>query len=423
MKVSIILIGSRGDIQPSVPFGVGLKKAGYDVTLVTHQAFETLICDAGLNFSAMRTDIREIVKSDAGKRAMSGINPIRKMQTFTEILKPHLKAIMMDCWNACQDTDVILYNGLFAGLIGSMIAKDLNIPHIAANVMPSSPTGAFPRYTLTTRNLGQILNRATYPIASLLPRFFLWPAYYNIANEWRQEDASLPPLSPNYWQQWKTDNHPIMYTFSPHVIPKPSDWGDHIEITGYWFMDAPSDWEPPAELVNFIESGPRPIYVGFSSMSSKDPEKITSIVLQSLERTKQRAVLCSGWGGLHSTDVPDSIFFCDFVPHDWLFPRMAAVIHQGGCGSTGSGLRAGVPSIVVPFIEDQPFWGHRVAKLGAGPRPIPIKEFSVERLSAAIIEATTDKEMQRRAAMIGEKIQSEDGVANAVTFMNRYLSK
>ncbi len=214
---------------------------------------------------------------------------------------------------------------------------------------------------------------------------------------------------------------PTLYGFSPNVIPKPSDWGDHIEITGYYFLKD-SAWQAPIGLTDFLEAGSPPIYLGFGSMNTRNPEQTTDIVLEALARTKQRGLIVTGWGGLRKSDLPESVFKIEYAPHEWLLPRTAAIVHHGGAGTTGASLRAGVPTIVVPFFYDQPFWGHRVAELGVGPKPIPRKLLSVERLAAAITTAVTDKEMQKRARILGKRIQAEDGVGHAVEFINHSLS-
>jgi UDP:flavonoid glycosyltransferase YjiC (YdhE family) len=192
-------------------------------------------------------------------------------------------------------------------------------------------------------------------------------------------------------------------------------------VTGFWFLNEPTDWTPPAGLMDFLNAGAPPIYIGFGSMGNRKPEDVTQIVLQALEQTKQRAIVASGWGGLSRQQMPNSIYMVDSIPHAWLFPRVAAVVHHGGVGTTAAGLRAGVPSILVPFFGDQPFWGQRVAALGVGPQPIPRKQLSADRLAQAIRIAVTDSTMQQRAAELGKKIQAEDGVARAVKVVSNLM--
>jgi UDP:flavonoid glycosyltransferase YjiC (YdhE family) len=206
----------------------------------------------------------------------------------------------------------------------------------------------------------------------------------------------------------------VLYGFSPAVIAKPPDWGPRIHVTGYWFLDAAAAWRPPADLVAFLDEDPPPVYVGFGSMVNREPEATTALVLEALRQAQVRAVLVSGWGGLSPGDLPPTVYMLEAIPHAWLFPRVAAVVHHGGAGTTAAGLRAGVPSLIVPFFGDQFFWGARVAALGVGPPPIPRKELTVARLAQALQEVRGDEAMRRRAAMLGATIRSEDGVARAV---------
>lgn len=224
------------------------------------------------------------------------------------------------------------------------------------------------------------------------------------------------------YQSNRTLGLPVLYGFSPSVVPKPSDWDADVHVTGYWFLDSSEGWSPPDELEGFLMSGPPPVYIGFGSMGNRKPQETADLVVRALERCNQRAVLLSGWGGMQSEDLPDSMFMIDSIPHTWLFPRMAAIVHHGGAGTTAAGLRAGVPSIVVPFFGDQPFWGQRVMELGVGPAPVPRKSLTVERLASAIEKAVSDQEMHLRAAQLGEKIRAEDGVARAVEIIQRTSS-
>jgi sterol 3beta-glucosyltransferase len=190
-------------------------------------------------------------------------------------------------------------------------------------------------------------------------------------------------------------------------------------VTGYWHLPAPADWAPSQALEDFLAGDEPVVSVGFGSMTSEDPEAVTALALGAARDAGVRAVLLSGWGGLGTLPQEGDVFLADAVPHDWLFPRMAAVVHHGGAGTTGAAIRAGVPAAVVPFSVDQPFWASRVAALGVGPKPIPRKRLTRERLADALSRAVADQPMRERAARLGEKIRAEDGVANAVERFGR----
>jgi UDP:flavonoid glycosyltransferase YjiC (YdhE family) len=214
---------------------------------------------------------------------------------------------------------------------------------------------------------------------------------------------------------------PFLYGYSPAVIPTPSRWPVQRAVGGYWFLEDSLEWRPDPRISDFLQQGPAPLYVGFGSMTSGDPAAMTRIILEAVRRTDQRAVLSTGWGGLHAEDLPPTVLPIGFVPHDWLFARVSMAIHHGGAGTTAAVLKAGAPSIVVPFFADQFFWGKRICDLGLGPKPIPHKELSVESLEKAIKTVLEDSSMTDKAKEIGQAIRTEDGVASAVAAVNDYL--
>jgi UDP:flavonoid glycosyltransferase YjiC (YdhE family) len=196
-----------------------------------------------------------------------------------------------------------------------------------------------------------------------------------------------------------------------------------VHVTGYFFLDSETDWQPSSELKAFLEAGNPPVYIGFGSMAGSNPEELARLVSQALASSGQRGLLLTGWGGLSADLVPDNVFVVDSVPHSWLFPRMAAVVHHGGAGTTAEGLRAGVPTVVIPFVFDQPFWGARIKALGFGPDPVPLKKLTADRLANAITIAVTDPAIRQRARSCGEAIRAEDGTGNAVKIIKQYLGE
>ena len=210
--------------------------------------------------------------------------------------------------------------------------------------------------------------------------------------------------------------------FSEHVVPRPADWGPNVHVTGYWFPEE-EGWLPPEDLCRFIDAGSPPVFIGFGSMPVRKPEETTALLLEAIARSGVRAVLHRGWAGVGGEAPPESVFQIDYAPYGWLFPRMAAIVHHGGSGTTAAALHAGVPSIVVPFLFDQFYWGRRVADLGVGPRPIPFKQLTAEGLAEAMRVATTDPAMRERATALGAKIGAEDGLRAAVDVIHRVLDE
>jgi len=213
---------------------------------------------------------------------------------------------------------------------------------------------------------------------------------------------------------------PILYAYSPSVLPKPSDWGAGVHVTGYWFSDAEGNWPPQDDLLHFLDSGPPPVYVGFGSTVSDAPSRLARIAIHALEMAGTRGILGMDLGGVRKEELPSTIFPVSDIPHSWLFPRMAAIVHHGGAG-TGAGLRSGVPNVVVPFTSDQPFWARRVHQLGAGPEPLPARCLTSERLAAAIRTASHHEEMRRASSLLSVRINAERGVDRAVEIILREL--
>lgn len=222
----------------------------------------------------------------------------------------------------------------------------------------------------------------------------------------------LPEAPPARW------GLPTLYGFSPAVVPPPADWPPTAHVTGYWTAPAP-EWTPPAPLTAFLDAGAPPVYLGFGSMPDADPAAATGMLLGGLRRAGRRGVLLSGWSGLAPSDSTDDVLVVGEVPHAWLFPRVAAVLHHGGAGTTAAGLLAGAPTVVVPFFADQFFWGRRVAALGAGPRPVPRERLTAERVAAALSAAVDDPRFGRAARRLAERLRAEDGVAAAVRVLEQ----
>ena len=418
MRITILTLGSQGDVQPYIVLGAALKDAGYDVRLATHANFEGIARAQGLEFFLLEGNPREMIETEAGQALMeTGPNIVTHVRQVKSMANTMIQQVLSDSWKACQGTDAIIHSAF--GFGGFYIAKKLGVPSIAAYIMPFTRTRTFPSVTMPQFRLGGFYNWYSHIFFEQL----FWQTFRSSIEKWIQESLGLP--RPSFMGDFGTMHkrgYPIVYGYSPTVVPKPPDWGERIHVTGYWFLERQTDWQPPPDLVDFLQSGPPPVYVGFGSMSNRNPEEVTEIVLKALERCKQRGILLTGWGGLSKSELPAYVYRIESIPFDWLFPQMAAVVHHGGAGTTAACLRAGIPSIIVPFFADQPFWGERVYRLGAGPKPIPRKQLTAERLAGAINTVLGDRRMRKQAEAVGERIRAEDGVARAVDAIRSYLS-
>jgi sterol 3beta-glucosyltransferase len=412
MRIAIIASGSRGDVEPYVALGQGLTKAGHAVRLITHEDFETLVASGGVEFWPVDGSVKEVAESSAMREQLEGGNFVSILRQMAVEAERGAVALAKGALAACQGMELIVagLGGLFVGLA---LGEKLNRPLLQAYYIPFTPTRAYPSFMAPKLPpwLGQVVNRPSYGLA----RQMIWQAFRRADRVMRQEVLGIRP-SP-FWGPYDsacTRGFPILYGYSPAVIPPPADWGPDIHVTGYWFLDTAAEWTPPPTLDAFLRAGPPPVYVGFGSMSSRDPQQTAEMVLSAARLAGQRAVIHAGWGGMQATNLPDSVMLIESVPFSWLFPRVTAVVHHGGAGTTAAAFRAGVPSVVVPFFADQPYWGRRVAELGVGPEPLPRRGLTGRRLADAISIAVTDPLMRQRAAVLGAQIRAEDGVARAV---------
>jgi len=414
MRIVIIAPGSQGDVQPFLALGKGLIKAGNTVRLVTNQNHKEQVQSHGIEFWPIEVNTEDIIRSEKMQDALESGKLLTSMARMGKELKQHAELFAQRGLAACQGMDMLMVgiSGLFTG---HSLAEKLEIPFVQAYNIPFTTTKAFPG-TLLPRYPSWL---GSYRVSHRITQQIVWQAYRPTDKVVREQVLELPK-SP-FFGPFKSEtlkNGPIIYGISPSIIARPEDWADNIHITGFWLLDPPDKWTPSTELTNFLQDGPAPLYIGFGSMSSRKPEETANLVLQTLRETNQRAIVFSGWGGLSKANLPDSVLMVNSVPHSWLFPRVQAVIHHGGAGTTAAGLNAGVPSIIVPFHGDQPYWGHLIASLGVGPKPIPRKKLSSTRLAKAIQEVQSNLEMSERAANLGSKIRTENGIGRAIEIIS-----
>ena len=396
----MIALGSTGDVLPYTALGKGLKAAGCQVRFLTFEKFETTVRMMGLDFYPVSGDPSKLV-------AQGGTNIFSMARSFGSIAKEYTGSFSSP---HLLKTDLVI-NQLPGGMFGYDIAEKAGVPMVIAAVIPLVSTDQFPMLGFPDLAIPGF-NRLTYKLAE----FAAWGIVGKEINRWRTEVLSLPGI--RLKDYFNATNRLIIKGFSPLVVERPPEWGDHVRISGYWFPEDPR-WKPPQSLLDFLAAGPAPVYISFGSMPVKDPEKTTRIILDALQETGQRGILGAGWGEIGNVPVPKTVFQVEYVPHSWLFPQMAMVIHHGGSGTTGNGLRSGVPSCAVPLGFDQAYWGKRIAALGAGPEPLPFSKLSVEKLARIIKQGVQDQSMRRIAAEVGRKISAENGVAEAVKLIMR----
>jgi UDP:flavonoid glycosyltransferase YjiC (YdhE family) len=407
MHICILSVGTRGDVQPYIALGKGLQTAGHQVQLATLGVFEPMVRGYGLDFVLFEESPLSFVE----RVIASSSNGVQRMLQTRRILMTMMEHLLEDAWHAVQGADLIITSNLLI-YPGYAFSERLGIPSIGTFLVPYLRTRAFPNPAFCSGRhaFGGRGNLLTYDLFNE----GLWQLYRGSMNRQRQRFGLSPLPRWGMARQMLREHYPFLCAYSPLVVPRPADWGANIHVTSYWFLDAPASWQPPDALLAFLEAGPPPVYIGLGSMKTRHPAATTELMVQALAQSGQRGLLLTSSSGVNETEIPDEVFTLTEAPHDWLFPRMAAVVHHGGAGTTAAGLRAGVPTMITPIYGDQFFWGQHIARLGVGPPPIPQKHLTVERLAAALRLATSDQAMQERARAVGQHLREEDGIAQAV---------
>ncbi|MGK5685284.1 glycosyltransferase [Actinoplanes sp. URMC 104] len=407
MRIAIMAVGSRGDVVPYVGLGVRLEQAGHEVTVATHAVFEKLVTGHGLGYALLPLDTREELSAAAGGGPMAGILAVNRSVAAQAL--PLARAMV----EAARPADVLLLTP--AGWIGGHVAEGLRLPSMGAYLQPMTPTREFPPSTVTTRSLGARGNRAAARAVLELGQ-----VPYRRAVRAIRAELGLPPVGHRTWlRNLDASGWPICYGYSASVVPQPADWPSSCTTVGYWWAAPEPGFTPSEELAAFLAAGPPPVYVGFGSMPAADGEALSELVAQAVRRAGVRAVVSEGWAGLHASG--DDILTVAEVPHEWLFPRMAAVVHHAGAGTTAAGLRAGVPAVPVPLMVDQPFWARRLQALGAAPDAIPFRRLTADRLAAGLTRAVHDPSYRRRAGQVAAGLAAEDGAAGVLRVLERLM--
>ncbi|KAK6118783.1 hypothetical protein DH2020_047474 [Rehmannia glutinosa] len=389
LKIAVLVVGTRGDVQPFLAVARRLQEYGHRVRLATHSNFRGFVKSAGVEFYPLGGD----------PRVLAGCKSMHRTGSITG--EPFR-------------AQAIIANPPAYG--HAHVAEALGVPLHIFFTMPWTPTYAFPH------PLARVPQSAGYWLSYILVDLLIWWGIRGHINDFRKNKLKLAPIAYFSTYHGSISHLPTGYMWSPHVVPMPSDWGPLVDVVGYCFLNLGSKYQPPEEFVQWIQKGSQPIYIGFGSMPLEDSHKTTDIILEALKNTGQRGIIDRGWGelGTHS-DIPDNVFHLVDCPHDWLFPQCSAVVHHGGAGTTATGLKAGCPTTIVPFFGDQFFWGERIYQKGLGPAPIPISQLSVESLSEAIKFMLQPEVCKISAMEIAVCIQNEDGVGAAVDAFHRHL--
>ncbi|MGW2337779.1 glycosyltransferase [Streptomyces sp. NPDC001685] len=391
MRILIAAAGSRGDVAPYTGLGAGLREAGHEVAVAAPGSFAALVREAGLGFRGLPGRPAAAGGAD-GNRAL-----MRTAAAFvTELGQGFADAVD-------PRTDLLLLSATTAPL-GLHLAEALGVPAIGVFLQPTAPTGDFPPTVLGSRSLGRTGNR-------LAGRFALrmTDRVYAEAVASLRRRLGLPPLTPAAMRGRREKAHwRVLHGFSTALVPRPSDWRDGLDVTGTWWPYVAPHRRLPAEVEDFLAAGPRPVFVGFGSMAGGQGERLGALVGGALRRAGLRAVVQAGSADL-AADGDDVLNVGD-LPHALLFPRVAAVVHHAGAGTSAAALRAGAPSVPVPVTADQPFWAARLAATGAATEPVAFAGLTEERLAGALERVVRQQSYARAASVAARHMATEDGV-------------
>ena len=414
LRIVIVTLGSRGDVQPFLNLGIGLREAGHDVQVATAENFKDLVKEQGLNFIPLRGDIKKMLSSPEGRQFFKSKNPITFVHRMKRASTELLQTMQDDILKALDGADACVFSYLCGPVLD--VAEKTGLPCFLGILNPVLATSEYPNFAVTLKNLGPHLNLLTYDLL----QFIMWIAFGSIRDRWRKESLGLPkgPI----FRRIEKQQIPVLAAYSSYVVPKPADWPEQAWVTGYWHKKVRDDWQPPRELENFLASGSPPVCVTFGSMIDNEKDRIVRLIKKTLENEGLRGILVAGWSGIGKTEEGNNNFYyLESIPYDWLFPQVTAVVHHGGAGTLAATLRAGVPSIVIPFVADQPFWAQQVYKLGVAPKPIKRSALNEKRLSYALRIAVNDKALRKKARELGVLIRGEDGIATAIDIIYQHL--
>ncbi|KAF3402600.1 Sterol 3-beta-glucosyltransferase UGT80B1 [Talaromyces pinophilus] len=418
LNIVIQIVGSRGDVQPFLALGRELQAEGHRVRIATHDVFRDFVTEAGFEFFPIGGDPSSLM---AYMVKNPGIVPKFETIMSGEISKKRKMVYRMleGCWRSCIEPDpennipfvaeaIIANPPSFAHV---HCAQALGIPIHLMFTMPWSPTRAFPHPLANIERTDADLMTTNY-LSYGLVELLTWQGLSSVINGWRRKSLNLDPV-PTLTGSSIAEalQIPFTYCWSPAFVAKPQDWGNYIDVCGFFFREEPA-YTPDDELHDFLSSGPPPVYIGFGSIVMDDAEKMTAILLAAVRACGVRAIISRGWSKLGSGQQDPNVMFLGDCPHEWLFKHVSCVVHHGGAGTTACGLLNGRPTTIVPFFGDQAFWGQMIAAARAGPSPIHHKSLNQNNLAEAIRYCLTP-EAVNAAAEISRKMKAENGIQAA----------
>lgn len=416
MKVCIFTLGSRGDVQPYIALSKELIRQGHCAVICTGESFRDLVEKNGIEFYRTESDLMAFADTEDGKAILEA--PLKNWKLAVkyskELLNPAYRKTLDDFYFAAGDADIIVYHPKALGAVD--ISRYYGIPCVSIPPVPITyPISEFPMLALTRKNLGSMMNKFSYQINMMAEQ-----SQISEINDFREKTLKLPKRKAGiYTYNDGTKEIPIIYPISRYLFPDVRSWDGHVFLTGFFYLENEERLEP--DLDAFLSEKEKPIVITFSSMPLKKPEVFLAMLRTALKETNNRAVLLTGNSGIKVVSDSD-MYVAAAVPHLQLFPGAKGILHHGGIGTLAAAIRSAVPQVMMPGSVDQPFWAERMYKLGYTQKPLYEKNVSVDVLIRAFQEfdnpALCDK-----AFSLGKMMQSENGVANAVKYLEQLVDK
>ena len=418
-RILVFTYGTRGDVEPFLALAKGLQQAGHDVRFATSSRFRGFVEEFGVSFFPMSDTSLAAIESPDGKVMLEGSSGLyQRIRAGIRLARksgPINDTLMQETWEAAADfqPDIIVFSSKMFG--APHVAEKLKVPAVFGTLQPMIvPTKSFPAMGLPRLPFPGY-NRLSY---SLVTKSF--GMMRKGVNRFRKNTLDLAPVRSNrdVLLPPGAGTIPLLHAYSESVVPRPNDWPETAVVTGYWRLEKDTRYAPFPELQSFLDDGPPPVFIGFGSMTSADPKVLGDLATGALRKAGQRGVIAKGWAELEVA-ADDNIIAIPPVPYDWLFPRMAAIVHHGGAGTTSEGFYAGVPCVICPFFGDQPGWAQLSVRLGVGAGPVPRKRLTEDRLARAINDATSSPRLRDTAKALAARLREEDGVARAVEIITQ----
>jgi UDP:flavonoid glycosyltransferase YjiC (YdhE family) len=409
IRVAIFTVGTEGDARPYAALGRGLAEAGHSVVIATSREFESFVRAQGLGFAPLTADFLEMMRRN--RAVMDRRSQMRLVRTLMRETRRMAQDWAEEGLAAASGADLVIGSGNVA-LLAASVAERLGIAYVSSQLQPFHPSRDLPPvlFRPPAAPLPGGLNLTLYHLL----RWLAWRFMRRAVNGVRR-NLGLPPYPwTGPWDRAYGGAAPTLYAFSPLVTPRQPEWPERIAMPGYFVLKAADRYVPPVELERFLADGPAPIYIGFGSMVSDKTRDLARIAAEAARLSASRAIIGAGWAGLgDSLAASKNLLVVDRVPHDWLFPRVSLAVHHCGAGTTAAAARAGIPTVPIPFVGDQFFWGWQLGRLGVATPRLERRALTAERLADAIGLARTPA-MIGRAHALGLRLRAEDGVTAAV---------